>query len=121
MKTPTLLFVSGTARSGTTLLSLVLSAHPDICICPETNHIILALQSMDENGKIKGNKLHNLKKATQNDSKLLNLKIDIASIILKNTIVAHQKMLKGVQQCLSFIKCFLSLIKIIKFFYILKI
>ena len=76
-----LLFVSGTARSGTTLLSLVLSAHPEICICPETNHLITALHNADATGKIEKKRLDYLKTVTLNDNKLNNLKIDISEYL----------------------------------------
>ena len=71
-----LVFVSGTARSGTTLLSLVLSAHPDVCICPETNHLINTIK-YGHNAYLTGKNLYNLKKLIFSDEKLKNLKIDI--------------------------------------------
>lgn len=39
MDSPSCLFVAGPPRCGTTLCTMVLSAHSDICLSPETSHI----------------------------------------------------------------------------------
>ncbi len=67
------LFVSGPARSGTTLLELVLSSHPSITITPETSTIdILIKKNSYWNKKIKNEGIDVLFELLKTDQKLNN-------------------------------------------------
>lgn len=71
------LFVAGPGRSGTTLLTLVLSAHPAVCLSPETAHLVWAMRQGGE-CLLEGGLLREFRQVVENDAKLHGLKADLS-------------------------------------------
>lgn len=74
---PGLVFVAGPARSGTTLISLVLSAHPDVCIAPENRFLPWYIWRYHKCPNLEARDLENVKEAIFADEKLARLKVDL--------------------------------------------
>ncbi len=74
---PPIVFIAGPARSGTTMLTLILSAHSKVCLAPENRFIPSMLRRFSEDQALRGRSLEVFKQAVKNDQKLHALKIDI--------------------------------------------
>jgi hypothetical protein len=70
-------FIAGIPRSGTTLLRLVLSAHPQVAISPETHCLERIIFGFPHAGQLDGERLGLLKRVIQEDRKLAGWKIDL--------------------------------------------
>ena len=71
------LFVSGNMRSGTTLLQLILSAHSDICISPETRVISELIKRYPYASIIKGEELNFVQQLILSDPKIKSWRIPL--------------------------------------------
>ena len=72
------LFVSGSPRSGTTLLRLVLSAHPCIAISPENHSLERIICHFSHRRVLQGAALQSLKRLIVEDTKLEGWKLDLS-------------------------------------------
>jgi hypothetical protein len=70
-------FIAGIPRSGTTLLRLVLSAHPQVAISPETHCLERIMFGFPHTGRLDDEHLGQLKQVIGEDRKLAGWKIDL--------------------------------------------
>ena len=88
------LFVSGSPRSGTTLLRLVLSAHPSIAISPENHSLERIMCHFSHRRVLQGSELKSLKRFILEDAKLEGWKMDLShyreKVLEYTTITARQ-------------------------------
>lgn len=70
------LFVTGCPRSGTTLLQLMVSSHPEISICPETLSLQTLVEQCPVRGELTESQTEHLKHIILSDAKLGAWRID---------------------------------------------
>ena len=71
------LFLSGSPRSGTTVLRLVLSPHPCISISPECHSLQQIMCRFPHERLLQGSELESLKRTVLEDQKLVGWKINV--------------------------------------------
>ena len=71
-------FVAGPARSGTTMLTLALSAHPEVCLAPENRFVPALLRRTSGRGILRGESLESFRRKVFGDRKLNALKVDMS-------------------------------------------
>jgi hypothetical protein len=97
------LFVAGPARAGTTLLSVILSNHPDISVAPE-NHIIPFLVRQWRRPMLGRRRLGRLRELTNTDVKFNALKQDMSEFI--TSVQKYEPGIDARKVCNDFFHCY---------------